>query len=72
MKTSVKTSLEAVDFAKLPIGAKKGTHFKELSITELKKIVNADSDKYPAITDKHKKNASNWLKKKEAAEKGAE
>lgn len=58
----------AVDYTCLPIGAKKGTHFKELTVDELRQVVNADPVKHAQVTDKHKRNAANWLKKKEAAE----
>ena len=58
---------EKVDYTKMPIGKFKGTHFKEFSINQLQQIVNADPEAVPEITDKHKKNAQGWLKKKQEA-----
>jgi hypothetical protein len=51
------------DYTCMPIGRLAGTHFKELSIEQLK----LDEKEHPQVTKKHKANAANWLKKKEKA-----
>ena len=58
---------EKPDYTKMPFGKFKGTHFKEFSVIQLQQIVNADEKEVPQITDKHKKNAQSWLKKKQEA-----
>lgn len=64
---------EKPDFTRMPIGKLTGTHFKELSIVQLEQVIALDAEQHPQVTDKHKKNAANWLKKKqEAAQKPSE
>jgi len=61
---------EPVDYTCIPIGPKAGTHFSELTLAQLEQVVECDADKYPSVTKKHRANAKNWLKKKEAKEGG--
>ena len=57
-------SEEKRDYTCMPIGKLGGTPFKELSIKELEVVIALDPEQHPQVTEKHKRNASNWLKKK--------
>jgi hypothetical protein len=56
---------DAVDYTVMPFGKHAGQHFKEFNAIQLEKIVNASAEQFPQLTDKHKRNAGYWLKKKQ-------